>query len=143
MENTSIELDDVARAGLTIVVDILLPGTEALPSGNAVGAHLELLDRTINADPRLVPDVVEYGRWAAEARPHCLKDALDWDARRIEKVVFALTAAYYMSSQVRRALRYPGQVQRPVSAATPDQKVSDELLAPVLGRGPIYVSTPD
>jgi hypothetical protein len=47
-----------------------------------------------------------------------------------------------MSSEVRTALNYPGQMRRPIAEATADEKHTDELLAPVIERGPVYVPVP-
>lgn len=65
-----------------------------------------------------------------------------WSEASFERVNFVLTAAYYMASQVRELLGYPGQARRPIAEATPAERHSDELLAPVVARGPIYVPTP-
>jgi hypothetical protein len=136
-------LDEASRAGLARVLDLILPGAERLPAGTAVHAQGDLLDRVLAADPTLIPVVSTVGRRAAEAGAFALSDLEEWADGQVERLVFALNAAYYMSSEVRAAVGYPGQRRMPVSEATPDQLVSDELIAPVLERGSIYVEAPE
>lgn len=135
-------LDDEAREGIALILDAILPGTKALPSGRAIGAHHELLDRVLHADSTLALPVTAGGRRAAQAGSCALADLQRWAGPDAERVVFALHSAYYMSSDVRAALGYPGQTRRPIALATPDEVVSDDLVAPVIERGSIYVPTP-
>ena len=128
------------REGLGRLVDLLLPGTDRLPAGRAVGAHSDLLDRVLNADPTLAPVVVELGRRAAETPSFGISDVQSWSEDGAEALAFSLTAAYYMSPDVLRALGYPGQQRRPIAQATADEVCSEELLAPVRDRGAIYIA---
>lgn len=135
-------LDDVVREGVARVVDLLLPGTFALPSGREVGAHAELLDRVLAANPLLFPTIRAVGVCAAAKDACTFEDVQGWAGDRLEDVIFALNAAYYMSPRVHAALGYPGQTRRPISQATPEELHSEELLAPVRQRGSIYIPTP-
>lgn len=142
VEGAAHTLDERARSGLATVADALLPGTDKLPSGRSVGAHDMWLDRVLAADPRLVSAVTAVGT-AAAGRDSCtLQDIEAWAGSDVESVVFALTSAYYIAPPVLEALGYPGQVRRPISQATADERYSEELIAPVRERGPIYVPTP-
>ncbi|MER8001030.1 hypothetical protein [Streptomyces sp. NPDC095613] len=136
-------IDDRARGGLASILNVLLPGTERLPSGRAVGAHLELLDTVLEADLRLEPAVARAGDLAAASETCTFADIERWVGEDLEQLVFALHSAYYMSSEVRSALGYPGQARRPIALATPEEVCSDELVAPVLARGAVYVPTPE
>ena len=135
-------LDERTREGLAKVLDLLLPGGERLPSARSVDVQGALLDRVLRADPRLFDAVRSVGDAAAGSDTCTLADLESWAGNRVESVVFALTSAYYICPQVLEALRYPGQARRPVSQATPEESYSEELLAPVRGRGTIYVPTP-
>jgi hypothetical protein len=139
----ALPLDPDVRRGLELIAELILPGTATLPAGVAVGAHAELLDRALTASPRLVEPVTAFGRRAAEAGAVTLADLQAWSEADCEEVVFALTASYYMAPEVLRALGYPGQMRRPIAEATPEEKQSEELLAPVIARGPAYVPTPE
>lgn len=137
--NSTISAEE--RAGIARVIDVLLPGTDRLPPATQVAAQDELLDRVLTADPTLLPLVARAGRWAAELEVDfaAVQEEFGEDT---ERLVFALHAAYYMSEEVRDRLGYPGQRRLPVSLATPDQMCSDELIEPVISRGPIYVPSP-
>jgi hypothetical protein len=135
-------LDQQTREGLARVLDVLLPGTSRMPRGRDVGAHLEWLDRVLEADPRRFEALRELGARAAESVECTLQDIEEWAGDELEDVVFAFNAAYYMSPPVLKALGYPGQTRRPVAQATPAELCSDELIAPVRQRGTLYVPTP-
>lgn len=137
-----ITIDDSTRAGLASIIDVLLPGTGTLPSGRTVGAHLDLLDQVLQADPRLEPLVTRVGELAASSKTCTFADIEGWAGGDLEQVVFALHSAYYMSRDVRSALDYPGQARRPIALATPEEVCSDDMVAPVLARGAVYVPTP-
>jgi hypothetical protein len=137
-----IPIEDKTREALATILDTLLPGTETLPSGRAVGAHLDLLDRVLEADPRLQAAVTKAAELAVGSQTCTIADLERWSGDHLEQVIFSLNSAYYMSSEVRAALGYPGQGRRPVALATPDEMCSDELVAPVLARGDIYVPAP-
>lgn len=136
-------LKDTTRAGLATILDVLLPGTELLPLGRTVGAHTDLLDRVLKADPTLLAIITTAGDLAFKTPPHTFAEIAENSGADTERLVFALHAAYYMSSIAREAIGYPGQHRLPVGDATPDQLCSDDLIEPVLGRGPIYIPTPD
>jgi hypothetical protein len=127
------------REGMARIADLVLPGTQLQPRGRDVGAHAELLDLVLAADPTLVEAVSDFGRRAAVTGQLALTDLQGWSEVDCERVVFALTAAYYMSPAVRAAIGYPGQGRRPISAATPDEQCSDELIQPVVDRGEVFV----
>lgn len=135
-------IDPRTREGLARILDLLLPGTRTLPSGREIGAHEEFLDRVLDASPRLAAPVRRIGDVAAEHESCNLADLQQWAGDELESVVFALQAAYYMAPRVMQAHHYPGQTRRPIAQATPDEVCSENLLAPVVRRGPIYVPTP-
>ncbi|MBB6627608.1 hypothetical protein H5V45_09760 [Nocardioides sp. KIGAM211] len=138
-----IRLDERTRAGLVNILDLVLPGTAQLPSGRAVEAHREMLDLVLQADPGLEASVRSAGEQAAAVETCTLDDLETWVGDDAERVIFALHAAYYMTREPREALGYPGQGRHPIAQATPDQIASDQLVAPVVERGPVYVPTPD
>jgi hypothetical protein len=135
-------LDEASREGLARVVDVLLPGTANMPSGREVGVHLDLIDRVLEADPRLLPALRRIAMQASASSHVSLEDVERWAGEEVERVVFALTAAYYMAKPALRVLGYPGQARRPIAEATPDELVSEALLEPVRRRGAVYVPTP-
>lgn len=136
-------MEPQARAGARHVIEALLPGADGMPSGLEVGIENELIDRVLAADPKLVPVVLRVcTRAGAESAPAELEPFLAWCGDDAEQVAFAINAAYYMAPAVWEAIGYPGQGRQPIARATPEQVVSDGLIAPVVERGPIYVPTP-
>lgn len=136
-------IDAERREALARIVDVVLPGTDLQPSGRAIGAHEDLLDRVVEADDRLHEPLRDLAARAARSTGDLtLADLEQWAGDRTDEVVFALMAAYYMSAEVRALIRYPGQRRLPIAQATPEQTVSDELVAPVRARGSVYVPTP-
>lgn len=127
------------REGLAHIFDVVVPGTDVSPSGRSVAAHEDLMDLVLSADPTLAGIVSTTAEHAATQGGCTLGDLKAWAGEDAERLLFAVHAAYYMSSTVRAALHYPGQKQVPISLATPDQLCSDELVAPVVERGPVYV----
>ena len=136
-------LDSRARDGLAAVVDVLLPGTEVLPSGRSVGCQLGQLDKVMRVDASLLPVVRRVAERACNAESCTLDDLVAWAEGEVEQLVRALNLAYYMSREVMDALGYWGQARRPVAEATTDEQWDEELLAPVRARGAVYVPTPD
>ncbi len=144
MPQVRVELiDQRTREGLGRILDVLIPGTATLPSGREVGAHQEWLDRALEAEPRLLDAVQRVGSAAAAEESLTLAGFETMGGDDADQVVFVLQAAFYMSPAAMKALRYPGQVRRPISEATPEEVWSEELLAPVVARGSIYVPTPE
>lgn len=137
------DLSQEVRDGIAAVVDVVLPGTDRLPSGISVGAHLDLLDRVLAADPGLLAAVVAVGAKAAAGGCPPLDQFSSWAQNDCEAAVFALTAAYYLAPDVLRALHYPGLGPRPIALAKPDEITTDDLLAPVRDRGLVYVPAPN
>lgn len=144
LQSTPCHVEDDTRVGLKILVDVLLPGTASLPAGNDVDTIGSLLDRVTTADPALINALTQCAQLAAQRSRLTLTDLQSWDdSAALDSAIFALTAAYYLSADVQRALNYPGLGGQPVSEATPDQTYDEELLAPVRDRGSIYVPSPE
>ncbi|MBB6627579.1 hypothetical protein H5V45_09615 [Nocardioides sp. KIGAM211] len=137
-------IDENARIGLGRLLDTLLPGTGTLPPARDVADYFELLERVFRADPTLVAPVLDVARRSVEIVGELTVKMLEsWGTDQAETVARALHSAYYMSTVVMGALHYPGQGRRPISAATPEERADDELLAPVRERGSIFVDGPD
>lgn len=136
-------IDEHLREPLANVADLILPGTDLLPSGRAVGCHQELLNRVLNADPRLIGVVRTVGEQASGQVSITLRELKKWAGEELETFLRALNAAYYLAPEVQATLGYPGQARRPIATASPDELCDDDLIRPVLDRGPCYVPTPD
>ncbi|MGV9866678.1 hypothetical protein [Rhodococcus koreensis] len=127
------------RRGIDLLADLWFPGTERSPRMTELPDYRRLVDRALDANHEMAQALSEIAGRAADDESLTVES---WPAATVEEAFMVLLSAYYMSSDVRSALGYPGQDRRPVGTATPDQQATDELLAPVIDRGPIYVATP-
>lgn len=131
------------RERLGRIADVLIPGGAGLPSASAADAVAEPLDRVLAADPllsRVLTDVVRR----PGAPDAVLEDLRRSDEDAYERLVFAVSGAYFMVPQVRRALGYPGIAPRrsPAADDESDFYLEDGVLQPVIDRGPIYRHVP-
>ena len=132
-------LNAAGRRGIDRLADLWFPGTDRSPKMSELPDYRRLVDRALEANNDMAQALLEIAERAADAESLPVES---WPAETVEEAFMMLLSAYYMSSDVRHALGYPGQDRRPVGTATPDQHATDELLAPVIERGPIYVATP-
>ncbi len=130
-------------AGLALLLDLILPGDDLLPAARALPEFPELLDRAITASDGSEEIVLHFSRQAVACKELSVNDLEAWSAADAEHLVFVLQAAYFMSRTVRDLLGYPGQGRRPIAEATPEERVDDTLLRPVIERGPIFVDPQD
>ncbi len=137
-------LTEERGATLAALSDVLVRGTEVMPSASQAGvagkwaknalealpgyteAFARVLDEARGLDPEL-----EVKRLAAE------------DPEALALLSLVVVGAYYMSPRVRRALGYPGPKRLPAPEDEADYYLRGGLLDPVVARGPIYRPTPD
>lgn len=125
-----------ARACLSAIADVLIPGTEKMPAPSSIGISEELLDRVLDARPDIAPDL---DRVLVEVPT----DPIAWleglgrdDPPAWHAVTLAVVGGYYMDRQVREAIGYPGQVPEEVVAGSMPEYA--EELERVYSRGPRY-----
>jgi hypothetical protein len=132
-------LNQVQRERLRALADVLILGGAGLPSASEAARFDDAVDRTLRARPDLVDVVLPVVTCTAE--PQAALDQLcDKDPKAFELFAYAVAAGYLMTAQVRRLLGYPGIAPRrePPHAGEAEYYLEDEILAPVIGRGPIY-----
>ena len=134
-------LDDEARQILMGLADLLIPASERMPSASQAGVGGEWIDHAM----------VARQDWAV-ALVALLERARGKDYRAIlaelqtsEPATFTMltemvAGAYFMNPEIRKLIGYPGQRAIPIGT-TPDEQL-EELLQPVVQRGPIYRSCP-
>ena len=137
-------LTDTERARLAAIAAVLFPASATMPGADDTGATGKWLDRVLAADPervaalRILAERTEADPWdAAEGLfrdgPGAFEDASD-----------SLVIAYYMHPGVRKRIGYPGQKGKgPIAPDEAEHYLSDELIAPMRARAPLYVPTPD
>ncbi|MCW2846178.1 MAG: hypothetical protein JWR90_152 [Marmoricola sp.] len=142
-ETFPVLLGESQRTRLTDIADLLIPGGEGLPSASEVNTLGQPLDRVLAADPGLLTTLVEV-----EARPGSPDEVVSHlrlhDPEAYERLVFAVSSAYFMVPRVRKALGYPGSAPRrsPAADDESDFYLEGDVLQPVISRGAIYRAAP-
>ena len=137
--NLSDELGDASRARLAALADVLLPGGSGLPSASDADVAGQWINRTLAANPDLADAVGQV--LAAEGAPgEVLEQLRVQNPDVFDAFAFAVSGAYFMNPAVRQALGYPGVAPRRMPAADGEAEyyLEDDILAPVIGRGPVY-----
>jgi hypothetical protein len=137
--NLSTELGDASRARLAELADVLIPGGSGLPSASEADVAGQWINRALAANPDLAGAVADV--LANPGAPDEVLRELRLSRRDVfDAFAFAVSGAYFMNPAVRNALGYPGIAPRRLPAADgeADYYLEDEILAPVVDRGPIY-----
>lgn len=137
-------LDAKRRAALNAIADELIPAALGMPcfsaAGEAAGEVDAMVDHVLSLRPELLDgltgalDHVTSGEDPADAARR-LNSA---DPDGLATIGLVASSAYYMMPKVRRIMGYRGQEQRPATAAEENDWMQDDLLQPVIDRGPIY-----
>lgn len=132
-------LDTGARRRLAAIADHLIPAGHGMPAPSDLGVHQTQLDAVLAARPDLAAVLAEALDEHLPADPAQRLAELERHAPATQaSLLLVIVAAYYMHPTVKAAIGYPGQEARPVNALDyPDWMVED-LLAPVVARGPIW-----
>lgn len=131
--------DDNDRAALGQLADLLIPAAAGMPSATEVDVQGKWMDRATGARPELVSllrPAIDAVLAADAERALAELKANDMDA--LETFMNTIAACYYMHPGVRKRIGYSGQDALPISEGEAEYYLSDDLLGPVLARGPIY-----
>jgi choline dehydrogenase-like flavoprotein len=118
-------IDRALRRRLNRLADALIPATDAMPGAGDIDVAGPLLDRVLAARPDLAEPLIEALAQPVED-PQAALDASDRSALRTLRYVVA--AAYYLDSDVRSKLGYPGTVATPVRALDFPEYLEEGLL---------------
>jgi hypothetical protein len=126
------------------IADHLVPEAEGMPSASQVGVHACGLDRILSLRPELEGELRRALDAATDLEGASAARFLNGnDPEGFGTVALIASSAYYMAPEVHVALGYPGQQSRPVAPEEEGDYLVDDLLQPVIDRGPIYRPTPD
>ena len=135
-------IDKTDRALLGRLADELIPAGEGFPSASSAGVAGAWLDAVLTARPDLEVALKDLLQKARIGIPAAVVERLRTDDPGAFGILAEITAAaYFMNSDVQRAIGYSGQDPRPIDPR-PDY-LDDDLLEAVIRRGPIYRPTPD
>lgn len=135
--------DERTQRGIDLLADLWFPGSAHSPRMTELRWYTKLLDRAAAANDELAHRLREAATLADKTDKLTADEVETWPAEVVDGAFMFVLCTYYMSSEVRAAIGYPGQDRRPVATATVDQYRHDELIAPVLARGATYVPTPE
>ena len=140
---TAATLDASQREILYALGDVLIPASGELPSASAADPKQKWLDKALAARPDLLPTLAELLDRARGRDPGS-------EARRLQEeepdafsaLSQIVSGAYYMNLKVRKRIGYPGQGNRKPFEDEADYDLRDDILDPVIDRGPIHKLPP-
>jgi hypothetical protein len=131
------------HAVLLAVADILIPGAGGDPKASAAPGYQTWLERSLAARAgsldelaQILDELAGPATAGLEQRLRRLHAAGDGRFHLLSSVA---AGAYLMVPEVRRLIGYPGQHASPPRIDEAAGELSDGILDPVIGRGPIYV----
>jgi hypothetical protein len=136
------------RARLRDLADLLIPAAHGMPAASEVGVADRQLDRVLAARPDLgralarALDALPATTGLAPLMAELERLEAD-DASANEALLLTVVGAYYTHPEVRRLLRYDGQVPVEVRPEIIPNYVEEGLIDPVVDRGSIYRPIPD
>ena len=137
-------LNDHRRAKLLAVAGVLIPEAEGMPAANAVDPTGERIDRVLELRPELLEHILRALDKIGEDDIGAGLERLNTqDPEAMGAVGICVSGAYYIHPEVHRRLGYPGQRQRPATEEEENDYMNDDLLKPVMDRGPIYRHAPE
>ncbi len=133
--------DPSQRAVLAGLADVLIPAGDGMPSASAAGVAEEGLNQVLAAVPSLGASLAEVLTRARGREPaEVVMSLAPTDPAAYGILTEVVTAAYFMNSDVRKAVGYTGQGPSPLDPRV--DYMEDGLLESVIKRGPIYRPTP-
>ncbi len=131
-------LDDDARQTLIGLADLLIPASERMPSASQAGVGDTWIDRAMTARPDWVADLVALlARARGKEYRVILAELQTSEPATFTMLTEMVAGAYFMNPAVRALIGYPGQ--QAIAIKQVDEGL-EELMAPVIQRGPIYRS---
>lgn len=126
------------------MAEVMLPGTDTMPSAGRAGVAGPGLDEVLAARPDLAEPLGRAlrdlgGSFSLEA----LAGYLSTDEEAYSALTLCVAAAYYLSPEVRDLIGYPGQEARSFDPYEYVGWIDEGLLDPVTERGPIWRRPPD
>ncbi len=139
----TIRLTTKEREAFAALANVLIPSAHGMPAAPEVGIQDEALDHVLSLRPELANDLVRGIRALGEGNAAAIAETLSRDdPAALGAIGLVAAAAYYMNTDVRQRLGYRGQESRPATDDEEHDYLRDDLLQPVIDRGPIFRPTP-
>ena len=136
-------IDGFDRDRLRRFADVLIPAAHGMPSASEVGVADGQLDRVLAVrDDLAEPLVRALARVDPDDHEGSLAQLASDDAEIHDALLLVIVGGYYISPEVRRRLRYDGQVPAEVRPEIIPNYVEEGLIEPLLARGPVYRQAP-
>ena len=137
-------IGETERAAFGRMAEVMLPGTDTMPSAERAGVPGPGLDEVLAARPDLAEPLGRAlrdlgGSFSLEA----LAGYLSVNEEAYSALTLCVAAAYYLSPEVRDLIGYPGQEARSFDPYEYVAWIDEGLLDPVTERGPIWRRPPD
>lgn len=137
-------LGEAERAAFGRMAEVMLPGTDTMPSAGRAGVPGAGVDEVLAARPDLAEPLGRAVRDLGESFSlEALAGYLSVDEEAYSALTTCAAAAYYLSPEVRELIGYPGQEARSFDPYEYVQWIDEGLLDPVTERGPIWRRPPD
>lgn len=125
------------------LADVLIPAKDQYPSASQAGVAGVLLDVVLRSRPDLSDGLREVLESAQVQNPSEFVFKLEKENPEAFGVLTILVrGAYFMNPTVRRLFGYRGQLAEPIDYEAQPDYLQDDILQPVISRGPIYRPTP-
>lgn len=139
-----VRFDEEDRGTYTDLADVLIPAKDQYPSASQAGVAGVLLDVVLRSRADLYDDLRELLNEARGQDP----SEFVWGLERENPEAFGVLTilvrgAYFMNPTVRRLFGYRGQLAEPIDYEARPEYLEDDILQPVIDRGPVYRPTPD
>jgi hypothetical protein len=137
-----VRFDEEARRTYASLADVLIPAKDHYPSASQAGVAGVLLDVVLRSRPDLYDELREL---LNKARGHDPSEFV-WGLEKENPEAFGVLTilvrgAYFMNPTVRRVLGYRGQLAEPIDYEARPEYLQDDILQPVIDRGPVYRPT--
>ena len=136
--------DEEDRRTYASLADVLIPAKDQYPSASQAGVAGVLLDVVLRSRPDLSDGLREVLVSAQGQDPSEFVFGVEKENPEAFGVLTILVrGAYFMNPTVRRLFGYRGQLAEPIDYEARPEYLEDDILQPVIQRGPIYRPTPD
>jgi hypothetical protein len=133
MSEASITRED--RARLAKIADVVFPRTAEMPSASDVAVTDALADRVARYVPALAADVHAALAATSADGEDALTDLRGRNRRLFNRLMLFIASAYYLSTDVRQRVGYPGQEARKLDFFDVPAYLEDGTLDRVIERG--------
>jgi hypothetical protein len=138
-----VRFDEEDRRTYARLADVLIPAKDQYPSASQAGVAGVLLDVVLRSRPDLSGGLRGVLSSAKGQDPSEFVFGLEKeDPEAFGVLTILVRGAYFMNPTVRRLFGYRGQLAEPIDYEARPEYLEDDILQPVIQRGPIYRPTP-